>query len=165
MIGFSSPMRRDVLQAGAVAGAVAALPALAAGEPPPETKRIRMPRYPVDIACISPMWIAEELLRAEGFEDVVYVPTPMEALDSPWSEFTQIEAGSTDMTITDIFAILPALDAGKQAVALAGIHGGCYELFAEKSLRSIRDLKGKTHRCRQLRAARLCLSNARTCRA
>ena len=144
MIGFSSPTRRDILQAVTAAGAIAAVPTFAAGESPPETKRIRLPRYPVDIACLSPMWIAEELLRAEGFEDVVYVATSMEALDSPWSEFTQIDAGSTDMTITDIFAILPALDAGKRAVALAGIHGGCYELFATKSLRSIRELKGKT---------------------
>ena len=46
MIDFSSLMRRDVLQAAAVVSAIAALPALAAGEPPPETKRIRLLRFP-----------------------------------------------------------------------------------------------------------------------
>ena len=144
MIDFSSPMRRDVLQAAAVASAIAALPALAAGEPPPETKRIRLPRYPMDIACVSPMWIAEELLRAEGFEDVNYVQTRPADMSVPWSDVVRVGAGGTDMTITDIFAILPALDAGNQAVALAGIHGGCYELFGTKALRSVHDLKGKS---------------------
>jgi NitT/TauT family transport system substrate-binding protein len=35
-----------------------------AAEPPPETTRIRLPRYPFDVACVAPMWVAEELLRA-----------------------------------------------------------------------------------------------------
>jgi hypothetical protein len=59
MIERSLPMRRDILHAAAAAGAVVVLPALAAGEPPPETKRIRLPRYPTDIACVSPMWIEQ----------------------------------------------------------------------------------------------------------
>ena len=144
MTTLTSPMRRDILQAAAAVGAVAALPTLAAGEPPPETKRIRLPRYPIDIACVSPMWIAEELLRAEGFEDVHYMETRAVDMAVPWSDVVRIGAGGTDITITDIFAILPALDAGNQAIALAGIHGGCYELFGTPALRSVRDLKGKT---------------------
>ena len=36
------------------------------------------------------------------------------------------------------------LDAGKPIVVLAGVHGGCYELFGNERVRSIRDLKGKT---------------------
>jgi NitT/TauT family transport system substrate-binding protein len=43
-------------------------------EPPPETTRIRLSRYSVDVACVGPMWVAEELLRAEGFKTVEYVP-------------------------------------------------------------------------------------------
>jgi NitT/TauT family transport system substrate-binding protein len=39
-------------------------------------------------------------------------------------------------------ALLPDLDAGKPLVALAGLHGGCYELFANERVRTIRDLKG-----------------------
>jgi hypothetical protein len=123
---------------------VAAVPALAVGEPPSETRRIRLLRYSIDIACISPMWIAEELLRAEGFEDISYLPISPTELSTPWPDVVRIGTGGTDITITDIFTILPALDAGHQAVALAGIHSGCYELFGTKALRSVHDLKGKT---------------------
>jgi NitT/TauT family transport system substrate-binding protein len=45
-----------------------------AAEPPPETGRIRLSRYSFDVACVAPMWVAEELLRAEGFTTVEYVP-------------------------------------------------------------------------------------------
>ena len=31
-------------------------------------------RPPFDVACLSSVWIAEELLGAEGFEDVQYLP-------------------------------------------------------------------------------------------
>ena len=142
MIDFASPMRRDILQAAAVASAIAALPALAAGEAPPETKRIRLERFPVDVACVSPMWIAEELLRAEGFDEVSYVP--LTAAELAASSAVALDSGRADITISDIFAILPALEVNKQTVALAGIHGGCYELFGAKALRSVHDLKGKS---------------------
>lgn len=36
------------------------------------------------------------------------------------------------------------LDAGDPIVVLSGIHIGCFELFAAKPVRAIRDLKGKT---------------------
>ena len=138
-----APNRRDILQATAAAGVVAAMPALAAAEPPPETRRIRLLRFPVDVACVSPMWIAEELLRAEGFEDVSYVPMSPTQGDT-FPDVGTVGAGDADMTMTDVFSILPALDTNKPVVALAGIHPGCFELFGAKSLRSIRDLKGKT---------------------
>jgi len=38
----------------------------------PETTRLRIPQIPS--TCRSPEWIAEELLRTEGFTDVQYVP-------------------------------------------------------------------------------------------
>ena len=74
MADRSLHLRRDILHAAVAASAFAALPTLGAGEPPAETKRIQLTRYPMDIACASPMWIAEEMLRAEGFEEVSYVP-------------------------------------------------------------------------------------------
>jgi NitT/TauT family transport system substrate-binding protein len=143
MTNSSSPMRRDILQAAAVAGAVAAMPTLAAGEPPPETKRIRLLRHPYDVTCISPMWVAEELLRAEGFDDVSYVPVSPEQYATV-GVYGTVAAGGIDIAIGDVFAILPALDAGTQVVALAGIHPGCFELFGTKTVRSIQNLKGKT---------------------
>src|SRR5260370_41450496 len=40
-------------------------------EPPPETTRIRLVRSPA--ICISPLYLAEELLRLEGFTEIEYV--------------------------------------------------------------------------------------------
>ncbi len=143
MINDSLPMRRDILHAAGAAAAVIAVPTLAAGEPPPETKRIRLLRHPFDVTCLSPMWAAEELLRAEGFDDVSYVPLSPEQYATV-GLYGTVAAGRIDMAISDIFGILPALDAGTQVVALAGIHPGCFELFGAKTLRSIHNLKGKT---------------------
>ena len=39
--------------------------------------------------------------------------------------------------------LLPAIDAGEAVTVLAGVHVGCFELFANESIRTIRDLKGK----------------------
>ena len=60
--------RRDSLRllAGGSAGLGLVSAGWAAAEPPPQTRRIRLPRFPGDVACASPMWIASELLRAEG---------------------------------------------------------------------------------------------------
>jgi len=96
---------------------------------------------------IAPMWIAEELLRTEGFEDVNYVLKPLDqhgSVDNVELDIRLVASAEADMTITDIFSILPALDAGKKVVALGGIHGGCYELFSTSTVRSIQDLRGKT---------------------
>ena len=135
-----------MLWAAGAAGLVGSAPTLAAGEPPPETKRIRMLRYPVDVACVSPMWIAEEMLRAEGFEKVTCVPMTWDRIKTATSNLleTMIGGGEADVSISEPTAILPSLDAGKQLTVLAGIHGGCFELFGSKAMRSIRDLKGKT---------------------
>lgn len=135
--------RRKFLRNLSVSGAASALgfgADVLAADPPPETKRIRLLRHPVDVACVSPVWMAEELLRAEGFEVVQFVMSHQKKGDD---DFTAIASGEVDVVQTDIFSILPALDNGVPLVALGGIHGGCYELFGAPGLRSIRDLKGK----------------------
>ena len=53
------------------AGLLGLKPESLAAEPPPETTRIRLVRIPE--ICIAPQYIAEELLKAEGFTDVQYV--------------------------------------------------------------------------------------------
>ena len=47
---------------------------VAAAEPPPETTRIRLSVLPS--VCLAPQYVAEGLLRNEGFVDVQYVPVP-----------------------------------------------------------------------------------------
>jgi NitT/TauT family transport system substrate-binding protein len=43
----------------------------------------------------------------------------------------------------DIPGTIPVLDARQPIVVLSGVHTGCYELFGNERVRSIRDLKGK----------------------
>ena len=62
------------LSATGAAGALGAGTSLAA-EAPPETTTVRLAKIPNSI-CIAPQYIAEELLRAEGFTDVRFVASP-----------------------------------------------------------------------------------------
>src|SRR5690348_1281846 len=48
-------------------------PRPAAAEPPPETTKIRLVRIPG--ICIAPQYVADDLLRGEGFTNVDYVKT------------------------------------------------------------------------------------------
>ena len=66
--------RRNFLRRATLAGttALAGLRPRAAGaEPPPETSRLRMVHVPG--ICIAPVYVADELLRAEGFTELQYV--------------------------------------------------------------------------------------------
>jgi len=71
--GFS---RRQFLAKGSAFGAASLLgiPTVAAAEPPPEVKKIRLVHAPA--ICLSPRYLAEELLRLEGFTEIEYVDQP-----------------------------------------------------------------------------------------
>jgi len=127
---------RDATLAGA-AGALGAVSDVFAAEPPPETRRIRLPQTPA--TCIAPLYIAEELLRGEGFSEVQYVKTPTAS-----GLYTTVAAGETDLAAGYIAPWAIQVEEGKPVVMLAGIHPGCYELFATNGIRSVRELKGKT---------------------
>ena len=66
--------RRRFLHGITLAGTAGLLgwhPRRAAAEPPPETTRIRLVRIPS--ICQAPQYVAEELLRSEGFTEVHYL--------------------------------------------------------------------------------------------
>ena len=106
-----------------------------AAEPPPETTKLRLVQSPA--ICISPLYVAEDLLQSEGFSDVQYVRMT-------GSLFTQaLAAGEVDMVLNFVGPLLIRMDAGDPIVILAGGHVGCFELFATDRVRAIRDLKGK----------------------
>src|SRR5215510_7769196 len=129
--------RRTFLSRASVLGAAAYLGCnhLASAEPPPEVTRIRIVRTAA--ICLAPMFVAEELLRLEGFTDVAYV------VQETTENYGQLFDGRADFTVATPPDLLPTLDSGRIVIALAGLHGGCYELFGNERVHSIRDLKGK----------------------
>ena len=72
--------RRHFLASMSAAGAAGVLGARTslADEGPPETTTIRLAHYPN--ICLAPGFISEDLLRAEGFTDIRYIPTTLSTL-------------------------------------------------------------------------------------
>jgi len=136
---FGGTSRRVFLANASALGAASlfALPRSAAAEQPPETTHIRLVR--ADAICLAPQYVAEELLRLEGFSEVNYV----EDMTSS-NTFDAIYTGQADLTMDAAPAIVYAMDSRQSLVALAGIHAGCYELFGNERVKAIRDLQGKT---------------------
>jgi NitT/TauT family transport system substrate-binding protein len=106
-----------------------------AQDAPPETTTIRLAKN--DGICIAPQYIANELLRLEGFTDIQHVtrlPTDMSAA---------IGRGDVDFSMEFAAQLIPAIETGVPVMVLAGVHVGCFELFAHEHIRGIRDLKGR----------------------
>jgi NitT/TauT family transport system substrate-binding protein len=131
--------RRGFITALSVVGAAGLLrapPALAA-EGSLETTTVRLSRERG--ACMAPYLAAEDLLPAEGFTDIRYV----EVHDTGVVE--AVAGGAVDFEVSLVFGSLPrAIEAGLPIVALAGLHIGCFELFAKEGIRNVADLKGKS---------------------
>ena len=125
-----------------MAGLLGVHPRPAAAEPPPETTRLRVGRLPG--ICGAPLVMAEEFLPGEGFTEVQYI-------NLSGSSYPQATAaGAIDFGSNFIGPTLTRLDAGHPLVLLSGTHLGCFELFAHKPVRAVRELKGKTMAVRQL---------------
>jgi NitT/TauT family transport system substrate-binding protein len=134
--------RRDLLLAGACAASTALFWSAAArlgaeeSNPPPETTTIRLAKIPS--ICIAPQYVVSDLLNAEGFTNVVYVES------DPGVEGTRaIAKGDVDLTLQFSGPLLLEIDRGSNITLLAGIHVGCFELFAKEGIRSVADLKGR----------------------
>jgi NitT/TauT family transport system substrate-binding protein len=108
-----------------------------AAEPPPETTRVRL--YQKPSICSAPQYLAEEILRAEGFTDVQY-PKILGTRDIE----TALAAGEIDIGFHFAAPNIIRIEAGDPIVMLAGAHVGCFELFGTDRVRAVRDLKGKT---------------------
>jgi NitT/TauT family transport system substrate-binding protein len=100
-----------------------------------ETTTVRIAKSPS--ICNAPRYVAQELLRAEGFTDIRYVPIPFDAV------YQTFMRGDFDF-ITDFAPLcVHAIDQGMAVTILAGVHVGCFELFANENVHSIADLRGK----------------------
>jgi NitT/TauT family transport system substrate-binding protein len=103
-------------------------------EAPPETDRITIDAYP--ITCIAPQYVAEALLKAEGFTDLRYARLSTTTAN-------RVSTGEIDMDLNAVGPLITSIDNGDPVLMLAGVHLGCYELFANERVRAVKDLKGK----------------------
>jgi len=132
--------RREFLKGAALAGTVALFgihPDSLAAELPPETTKLRLVR--TTSICQAPQYIAEELLRGEGFTQVQYV-----FKSTPGEIGKALASGEADVNLHFAGPLIIGLDTGDPVVILAGSHIGCFELFGTGRIRAIRDLKGKS---------------------
>jgi NitT/TauT family transport system substrate-binding protein len=104
-----------------------------ASEPPPEITTIRLAKIP--ITCLAPQYVATELLRIEGFTDIQYVGLEGDIGKRGIPEM--IGHGLIDFSMTFAAPMLIPMDAGEPITALAGVHVGCFEVFAHEGIRSI----------------------------
>ena len=146
--------RRQFLTALLLAGTTRLLhvqPALAA-EGELETTTVRLVND--GSICIAPEYAAEELLRAEGFTDIRYLRVPQNAFEAT------IARGEVDFSTDYAAKHISTIDAGVPIVILAGVHVGCFELFAREGIRNVADLKGKKVGLKEAPAALLTLMAA-----
>jgi NitT/TauT family transport system substrate-binding protein len=115
------------------ATSVLGFPRICAAEPPPEITRIRLARIPV--ICFAPQFVAEALLHLEGFSEVEYVNVE--------NDIPSTLATKSDLAMFGGPSLLPAIDSGYPISAIAGLHEGCWELFAHDPVNTIRDLRGR----------------------
>ena len=113
----------------------------AAAEPPLETTRLKLTKVPS--ICRAPQWVAEALLKAEGFADVQYVKVESGERRADLTG-AALASGQVDLSMQFIGPSILQVDAGHPIVLLVGVQIGCFELFGTDRVRTIRDLKGKT---------------------
>ncbi len=135
---ISGLSRRDFLAGASAVGAAALLcvPGRSFAGPPPETTRIRLVHTPV--VCFAPVFLAEELLRLEGFSEVEYVKPGNDG------NIATLTSGRADFAMMGVTAVMLPIDTGQPITVLAGVHSGCWELVGNDRVHTVRDLKGAT---------------------
>ena len=123
------------LSAAGAAAFVRAPPSLAA-EGALETTTVRISKAPA--VCLAPQYVSEELLRGEDFTDIRYVEVP-----PPFAIAHAVGRGEADFSTTEATYLIQGIGGGAPVVVVAGVHVGCYELFAQQNIRHVGELKGK----------------------
>jgi NitT/TauT family transport system substrate-binding protein len=131
--------RRSLLTTMALASAGAMLMPrrVIAAEAPPETNAVRLAN--VGGVCVAPQYIADELLRAEGFTDIRYIES-----GAGVGTADAVARGEIDFSLNYAPPLITAIDAGAPITMLAGVMVGCFELFGHEGIRTIADLKGRS---------------------
>src|SRR5262245_20652833 len=132
--------RRDLVRGLTLVGTAGLLGVrseTASAEPPAETTRLRV-HHSLSL-CLAPQYVAEDLLRGEGFTEVQYVRPR-----GPAGFYQALSSGEAEIGNDFAPVVITRLEGGAQVVLLAGVHVGCFELFGTEHVRAVRDLKGKT---------------------
>ena len=117
--GAAGMRRRELLRGAMAAGATAALAGrsrTAEAEPPPETTRITL--LQTASMCQAPQYVAEDLLRGEGFTDVRYIDKGKDGQRAIADALASGEA-SINMHFSGPLILRP--DAGAPITILAGV--------------------------------------------
>jgi NitT/TauT family transport system substrate-binding protein len=132
--------RRHFLTSASLAAAAGVLGTRAslAAEGPPETTTVRLLEVASAI-CLAPTYIAQDLLRAEGFTDVRLVRFETDDTDAG-----MLADGHLDISQSYAVEVIRQIDLGRPVTALAGVHPGCQVLFAREPVNGIKDLKGRS---------------------
>ena len=125
--------RRRLLTTLSLAGAAGLLraPPARAAEGALETTTVRLQTPGL---CVAPVYIAEEMLRAEGFTDIRYDDT------SEFGAIAPVAHGTVDFAPIYASQSTRAIDAGERVTLLAGVMVGCFELFAREGIDSVAEL-------------------------
>jgi NitT/TauT family transport system substrate-binding protein len=100
-----------------------------------ETTTIRLVQSPS--VCLTPQYLAEDLLKSEGFTEVRYVKAETFTIEKA------LASGDADISMTLAAATIIRVDEGDPLVLLGGVHVGCFLLFGNEQINTIDDLKGK----------------------
>jgi NitT/TauT family transport system substrate-binding protein len=132
--------RRRFLAGTTTAGTAAILGTATQGwaEPPPETTTVRLGRWAGGAYCWASLYLAGELLRADGLVNLLYVEGDTSLDNAQW-----LARGVTDFDFNMPSMHVSSIEAGVPIKVLAGVHFGCFELRANDSVNSVGDLKGK----------------------
>jgi NitT/TauT family transport system substrate-binding protein len=125
--------RRFVASASAVATAALLGAPAGAAQPAMETRKIRLVGGPW--LCYAPQYLAEDLLRLEGFSEIEFVDIEVNL------PATLVELA--DLAIIGAPGIIPVIDSGQPVAVLSGLHIGCWELFARTEIPAVSQLKGR----------------------
>ena len=70
-------------------------------EPPLETTKIRLSQ--IDGICVAPQYVAEELLKIEGFTDIQYV-------EFPYNPYPAFASGKVDLSMAFVAPFITQVD-------------------------------------------------------
>jgi NitT/TauT family transport system substrate-binding protein len=126
----------------AAAGGLLHAPCASAGEERLETTSLRLMRG--GNICPAPEYVAEEFLRAEGFTEIRFVAGGgAEVADA-------LAHNRIDVNSLYASELVAAIDRGAPITMLAGLHVGCFELFARPGIGTVTELKGRSVAVRSL---------------